>query len=51
MRSVPGGGVLIEGYVWFLAREVNGKLTIALAGDANTGVVDAIDRSAPEAPC
>ena len=22
MRSVPGGGVLIEGYVWFLAREV-----------------------------
>jgi hypothetical protein len=42
MRSVPGGGVLIEGYVWFLARDVNGKLTIALAGDADTGVVDAI---------
>jgi hypothetical protein len=42
MRSVPGGGVLIEGYVWFLARDVNGTLTVALAGDANTGVVDAI---------
>lgn len=42
MRSVAGGGVLIEGYVWFLAREVDGKLTVALAGDANTGVVDAI---------
>jgi hypothetical protein len=42
MRSVPGGGVLIEGYVWFLAREQNGKLTIALAGDDSTGVVDAI---------
>lgn len=42
MRSVSGGGVLIEGYVWFLARDVGGKLTIALAGDANTGVVDAI---------
>ena len=41
-RSVPGGGALLEGYVWFLAREQNGKLTIALAGDANTGVVDAI---------
>lgn len=42
MRSVPGGGVLIEGYVWFMAREVKGQLTIALAGDARTGVVDAI---------
>jgi ligand-binding sensor domain-containing protein len=42
MRSVAGGGVLIEGYVWFLARDVDGKLTVALAGDANTGVVDAI---------
>jgi ligand-binding sensor domain-containing protein len=42
MRSVAGGGVLIEGYVWFLAREVDGKLTVALAGDAATGVVDAI---------
>ena len=42
MRSVPGGGVLIEGYVWFLAREVKGQLTVALAGDADTGVVDAM---------
>lgn len=41
MRSFPGG-VLIEGQVWFLAREQDGKVTVALAGDADTGVVDAI---------
>jgi hypothetical protein len=41
MRSVPGGGVLIEATVWFMAREEGGKLT-TLAGDAATGVVDAI---------
>ena len=42
MRSVPGGGVLIEATVWFMAREGDGKLTLTLAGDAATGVVDAI---------
>jgi hypothetical protein len=41
MRSFAGG-VLIEGQVWFLAREQDGKVTVALAGDADTGVMDAI---------